>query len=86
MKEQNLKLSQAKCNFQGNIISQEAIAGDPDKVEAIANVSQSLHLMESDSGMPFVSKIHSFFGMVVYYQYFIKNNSVLAKATFCTER
>ncbi|XP_041926157.1 uncharacterized protein LOC121689966 [Alosa sapidissima] len=88
LKEHNLKLSPAKCNFLrrsvkflGHIISQEGVASDPDKVEAIVNVSQS-DLMEADGVTPSASKIRSFLGMVVYYQHFIENCSVLARPLF----
>ncbi|KAK0137889.1 Retrovirus-related Pol polyprotein from transposon 297 [Merluccius polli] len=88
LKEHNLKLSPAKCNFLrrsvkflGHIISQEGVASDPDKVEAIVSVSQS-DLMEVDGVTPSASKIRSFLGMVVYYQHFIENCSVLAKPLF----
>ena len=88
LKEHNLKLSPAKCKFLrrsvkflGHIVSQEGVASDPDKVEAIVNVSQS-DLMEADGATPSASKIRSFLGMVVYYQHFIENCSVLARPLF----
>lgn len=75
LKEHNLKLLSAKCNFLrrtvkflGHIISQDGVASDPD-------------LMESDGVTPSASKFRSFLGMVVYYQHFIDH-----EATFCTYR
>src|SRR4029434_693252 len=38
--------------------------------------------MESDGATPSASKIRSFLGMVVYYQHFIENCSVLARPLF----
>lgn len=88
LSEHNLKLSPAKCHFLrrfvkflGHIISQDGIASDPDKVEAIVNVSEK-DVMEADGVTPSASKIPSFRGMVVYYQHFIENCSALAKPLF----
>lgn len=88
LKEHNLKLAPAKCQFLrrsvkflGHIISHEGVSSDPDKVAAIAGVSET-DLMEPDGVTPSASKIRSFLGMVVYYQHFIENCSVLAKPLF----
>ncbi len=88
LKEHNLKLSPSKCQFLrrsvkflGHVISQSGISRDPDKVEAIVKVTEA-DLMELDGVTPSPSKIRSFLGMVVYYQHFIENCSVLAKPLF----
>lgn len=88
LKEHNLKLSPTKCHFLrrsvkflGHIISQNGIESDPDKVEAIVKVTEN-DLMETDGVTPSATKIRSFLGMVVYYQHFIENFSVLAKPLF----
>ncbi len=88
LKEHNLKLSPSKCQFLrcsvkflGHVISQSGISRDPDKVEAIIKVTEA-DLMELDGVTPSPSKIRSFLGMVVYYQHFIENCSVLAKPLF----
>lgn len=82
LQEHNLKLSPAKCKllhrlvkFLGHVISQEGIATDPDKVQAIVSLSEA-DIMESDN------KIRLFLGMVVYYQHFIEKCSVIAKPLF----
>ncbi|KAI5620001.1 hypothetical protein C0J50_20438, partial [Silurus asotus] len=86
--EHNLKLSPSKCQFLrrsvkflGHVISQDGISRDPDKVEAIVKVTEA-DLMELDGVTPLPSKISSFLGMVIYYQHFIENCSVLAKPLF----
>lgn len=91
LKEHNLKLSPSKCllrkflrrsvKFLGHIISQHGISRDPDKVEAIVKVEEA-DLMELNGVTPSPSKIRSFLGMVIYYQHFIENCSVLAKPLF----
>lgn len=88
LKEHNLKLSPSKCQFLrrsvkflGHVISQNGISRDPDKVEAIVKVTEA-DLMELDGVTPSPSKIRSFLGMVIYYQHFIENCSVLAKPLF----
>ncbi|KAL1277366.1 hypothetical protein QQF64_024039 [Cirrhinus molitorella] len=88
LKEHNLKLSPSKCRFLrrsvkflGHIVSQEGVASDPMKVEAITNVSEA-DLMEADGITPSVGKIRSFLGMVIYYQHFIENCSMIAKPLF----
>ncbi len=91
LKEHNLKLSPSKCQFLrrsvkflGHVISQSGISRDPDKVEAIVKVTEA-DLMELDGVTPSPSKIRSFLGMVVYYQHFIENCSVLAKPLFALD-
>ncbi|KAI5087912.1 interleukin-1 receptor accessory protein-like 1-A isoform X1, partial [Silurus meridionalis] len=86
LKEHNLKLSPSKCQFLkrsvkflGHVISQDGISRD--KVEAIVKVTEA-DLMELDGVTPSPSKIRSFLGMVIYYQHFIENCSVLAKPLF----
>lgn len=88
LKDHNLKLSPSKCRFLrksvkflGHIVSEEGVASDPAKIDAIVNVSEK-DLMESDCVTPSESKIRSFLGMVVYYQHFIENCSMLAKPLF----
>lgn len=88
LKEHNLKLSPSKCHFLrrsvkflGHVISQHGISGDLDKVEAIVKLKEA-DLMQLDGVTPSPSKIHSFLGMVIYYQHFIENCSVLAKPLF----
>lgn len=88
LQEHNLKLSPAKCKllrrsvkFLGHVVSQEGIATDPDKVQAIVSLSEA-DLMGSDGVTPSADKIRSFLGMVVYYQHFIENCSVIAKPLF----
>lgn len=88
LKEHNLKLSPSKCQFLrrsvkflGHVISQHGISRDPDKVEAIVKVEET-DLMELDGVTPSPSKMRSFLGMVIYYQHFIENCSVLAKPLF----
>lgn len=88
LKDHNLKLSPSKCKFLrrsvkflGHIVSQEGVASDPTKVEAIVNVSEE-DLMEADGVTPSVSKIRSFLGMVVYYQHLIENCSMIARPLF----
>lgn len=88
LKVHNLKLSPSKrqflrrsVKFLGHVISQHGISRDPDKVESIVKVTEA-DLMELDGVSPSPSKIRSFLGMVVYYQHFIENCSVLAKPLF----
>ncbi|KAJ8375590.1 hypothetical protein SKAU_G00061700 [Synaphobranchus kaupii] len=69
------------CGEARHIISQDGIASDPDKVEAIVRVAET-DLMEPDGVTPSARKVRSFLGMVVYYQHFIENCSVLAKPLF----
>lgn len=78
LQEHNLKLSPAKCKllrrsvkFLGHVVSQEGIATDPDKVQAIVSLG------EAD-----IMEIRAFLGMVVYYQHFIENCSVIATSLF----
>lgn len=88
LRDHNLKLAPKKCHlmqrsvkFLGHIITQEGVASDPDKVKAIGEVSE-LDLMESDGATPSAKKVRSFLGMIVYYQHFIENCSVIAKPLF----
>lgn len=88
LKDNNLKLSPSKCQFLrrsvkflGHVVSQHGISRDPDKVEAIVKVTEA-NLMEIDGVTPSPSKIRSFLGMVIYYQHFIENLSVLVKPLF----
>ncbi|KAF7705597.1 hypothetical protein HF521_020883, partial [Silurus meridionalis] len=59
----------------------EFASPDPMKVEAIVGVSEE-HLMEADGVTPSMVKIRSFLGMVIYYQHFIENCSMIAKPLF----
>ncbi len=88
LKDHNLKLSLSKCRFLrrsvkflGHIVSEEGVASDSAKVEAIVSVSEK-DLMENDGVTPSAGKIRSFLGMVVYYQHFIENCSSMAKPLF----
>lgn len=88
LQEHNLKLSPSKCKFLrrsvkflGHIISQEGVATDPAKVQTILNVTES-EMMEADGVTPSPSKIRSFLGMVVYYQHYIENCSMVARPLF----
>ncbi len=88
LKDHNLKLSPSKCRFLrrsvkflGHIVSEEGVASDSAKVEAIVSVSEK-DLMENDGVTPSAGKIRSFLGMVVYYQHFIENCSSMAKPLF----
>lgn len=54
---------------------------DPDKVKAIASMSES-DLMVEDGATPSQKKIKSFLGMVMYYQQVIPNYSRIAKPLF----
>lgn len=60
LKDHNLKLSPSKCRFLqrsvtflGHIVSQEGVASDPMKVEAITNVTER-DVMETDGVTPSV--------------------------------
>ncbi|KAI2647631.1 Retrovirus-related Pol polyprotein from transposon gypsy [Labeo rohita] len=75
LKDHNLKLSPSKCRS----VKFLGVASDPMKVEAITNVSEG-DLMEADGVFPSVGKI--FLGMVIYYQHFIENCSMIAKPLF----
>uniref|UniRef100_A0A3B5QIP4 Gypsy retrotransposon integrase-like protein 1 n=1 Tax=Xiphophorus maculatus TaxID=8083 RepID=A0A3B5QIP4_XIPMA len=88
LREHNLKLSPSKCQFLrksvkflGHIVTRDGIATNPDKVQAIVGVSEA-DLMEPDGTTPSPKKIRSFLGMVVYYQHYIENCSVIAKPLF----
>lgn len=63
------------------VLSQDGIATDLDKVQAIVSVGAA-DLMENDGATPSADKIRSFPGMVAYYQHFIENCSVIAKPLF----
>ncbi|KAL7851923.1 hypothetical protein SRHO_G00177080 [Serrasalmus rhombeus] len=88
LRAHNLKLSPSKCQFLrrsvkflGHIVSEDGVATDPAKVEAIVNVTEQ-QLMENDGATPSTGKIRSFLGMIVYYQHFIEHCSTLAKPLF----
>lgn len=88
LREHNLKLSPAKCQFLrksvkflGHIVFQEGVATDPDKVQAIVGVTEG-DLMEPAGVTPSPKKICSFLGMAVYYQHYIENCSVIARPLF----
>lgn len=51
------------------------------KVVAIVNILEK-DLMEADGATPSVGKIRSFLDMVVYYQHFIENCSMIARPLF----
>ncbi len=59
----------------------EGISTDPNEVHANADVSKD-DIMEVDGIGPSPDKIYSLLGMVVYYQHFIENFSVIAKPLF----
>lgn len=88
LREHGLKLAPKKCHFLqrsvrflGHVIDSTGVATDPDKVSAIAAVSES-DLMMEDGVTPSQRKIKSFLGMVLYYQRFIQNCSTIAKPLF----
>lgn len=62
-------------------MSEEGVASDPAKIDAIMSISEK-DLMKSDCVTPSACKIRSFLGMVVFYQHFIENCSMLAKPLF----
>lgn len=83
-----LKLAPKKCHllrrsvkFLGHIVTENGVSTDPDKVKAIASMSQS-DLMMEDGVTPSQRKIKSFLGMVMYYQQFIPDCSRIAKPLF----
>ena len=65
----------------GQIISLEGVATDPAMVQTIINVTES-EMMEADGVTPSPSNIRSFLGMVVYYQHYIENCSMVARPLF----
>ncbi|KAL7841509.1 hypothetical protein SRHO_G00252000 [Serrasalmus rhombeus] len=88
LRAHNMKLSPSKCQFLrrsvkflGHIVSEDGVATDPAKMEAIVNVTEQ-QLMENDGATPSTGKIRSFLGMIVYYQHFIEHCSMLAKPLF----
>lgn len=88
LKAHNLKLAPKKCHllrnsvkFLGHIISVDGIATDPEKVQAIAAVTED-DLMVEGTNVPCRQKIRSFLVMVVFYQQFIEECSVIAKPLF----
>lgn len=88
LKDHNLKLAPKKCHFLqrsvkflGHIVSADGIQTDPDKVAAIASLTES-DLMEDGTNVPSQRKIRSFLGMVVFYQQFIEGCSSIAKPLF----
>lgn len=88
LKDHNLKLSPSKCrflrSFLARTVSQEDVASDPMKVEAIVNVLEE-DLMEAGV-TPSVGKIRSFLDMVVYYEHFIENCSMIVRPLFQLKR
>lgn len=83
-----LKLAPKKCyflqrrvKFLGHVVDECGVATDPEKVEAIAAMTERA-LMSDDGVTPSQKKIRSFLGMVMYYQRFIQNCSSIAKPLF----
>ncbi|XP_026092444.1 uncharacterized protein LOC113065403 [Carassius auratus] len=88
LKSHNLKLAPGKCHFMqrsvkflGHVVSEAGVASDPDKIKVITEMTES-DLMDDKTGAPSQQKIRSFLGMVVYYQQFIEQCSVIAKPLF----
>lgn len=76
LEEYGLKLSLDKCQFcqtsvkyVGHIVSEQGIATDPDKVEAVANWEKPTDL----------KSLRSFLGFCGYYRRFVKNYSAIVK-------
>lgn len=85
LKDYNLRLSPSKCRylwrsvkFLGYIVSQEGVASDPLKVVAIVNILKE----RLDGTTPSVGKIRSFLDMVVYFQHFTENCSMIVRPFF----
>lgn len=88
LKSHNLKLAPRKCHFMqrsvkflGHVVSEAGVASDPDKIKVIIEMTES-DLMDEKTGAPSQQKIRSFLGMVVYYQQFIEQCSVIARPLF----
>lgn len=88
LKTHNLKLAPKKCHFMrrsvkflGHLVSEAGVASDPDKIKVITEMTES-DLMDDKTGAPSQQKIRSFLGMVVYYQQFIEQCSVIARPLF----
>ncbi|XP_076841572.1 uncharacterized protein LOC143485839 [Brachyhypopomus gauderio] len=88
LRKHNLKLSQKKCHFLrrsvqflGHVVDERGISTDPSKVSAIVDMSSN-DLMCPDGVTPSAKKIQSFLGLVMWYQRFIENCSVIAKPLF----
>ncbi|CAI5642335.1 unnamed protein product [Oreochromis niloticus] len=84
----NLKLAPKKCHFLrqsvkflGHIVNADGIQSDPDKIASITSLTEA-DLMEEGSSVPSQQKVHSFLGMVMFYQQFIENCSSIAKPLF----
>lgn len=85
LKAHHLKLSPMKCHFMkrsvrflGHVISEGGVATDPEKVKAVAGMTEKA-LMEDKTDLPSQGKIMSFLGMIGYYQHFIEGCSTIAK-------
>lgn len=88
LRTHGLKLAPKKCQllrrsvrFLGHVVDGNGVSTDPDKVKAIASMTESALMME-DGVTPSQKKIRSFLGMVVYYQQFIHDCSSIAKPLF----
>lgn len=88
LRSHGLKLAPRKCQllrrkvkFLGHIVDENGVATDPDKVKAIAAMTEC-DLMMEDGVTPSQKKIKSFLGMVMYYQQFIHDCSRIAKPLF----
>lgn len=83
-----LKLAPRKCElprrsvrFLGHVVDDNGVATDPDKVKAIASLTER-DLMMENGVTPSQKWIKSFLGMVMYYQQFINGCSWMAKPLF----
>ena len=88
LREHGLKLAPHKCQllrrsvrFLGHVVDERGVSTDPDKVKAIAAVTED-DLMMEDGVTPSQKKIKSFLGMIMYYQQFIHDCSHIAKPLF----
>lgn len=88
LRAHGLKLAPKKCymlrrsvRFLGHIINERGVTADPDKIQAITDITEK-DLMMEDGITPSQKKIKSFLGMVMFYQRFIQNCSSIAKPLF----